>query len=89
MTRQTLETGADPFDGDLEAARHRLCDLADSACEVLNVRLLNILSFHLAVYIDKDAGGSVFTDRMMAEVAAERQRYVSAKAKKAGRLKGK
>jgi excisionase family DNA binding protein len=51
------QAGDDPFDGDLDAARRRLRDLADSACEVLDARLLNILSFHLAMYIDKDAGG--------------------------------
>ena len=65
---------ADGFDGDLETARFRLRNLAEDACKVLDARLLNILSYHLAAYMDGTAGSRSLVSGMMAEISAERQR---------------
>jgi hypothetical protein len=62
-----------PLDGDLDAARHRLRDLAGAACQALDAETLNVLSFILASYVDNTAGNVVFTSRMRAEIKAEQQ----------------
>lgn len=65
--------GGDPFAGDLDPARQRLRDLTVVACEVLDASPLNALSFHLATYVDHEAGNRVLTDRMTAELKVERE----------------
>jgi hypothetical protein len=67
-----------PLDGDLDAARERLRNLAAAACGALDASTLNVLSLHLAVYMDDKAGTGVFRDRMRAEIEAEQRRWPGA-----------
>lgn len=64
----------DPFDGDLETARMRLRNIAEDACKVLDVKLLNTLAYHIATYMDHKAKSLAIRDRMMLEIHAEQQR---------------
>jgi hypothetical protein len=70
-----MPTPYEPFDGTLGAARERLRKLAAAACHVLDARMLNALSLHLAVYMDTKAGDVTLTDRMLAEIEAEQRRW--------------
>jgi hypothetical protein len=70
-----MPTLYDTLDGDPDAARQRLRDLAAAACGMLDAVALNTLSFHLAVYMDNKNGTRVFVERMMAEIEAEQRRW--------------
>lgn len=61
------------FDGDLERAVARLRELADRACGCLDAEKLNLLSFHIAAYLDVDLDQREETDRMRKELRSERQ----------------
>jgi hypothetical protein len=62
-----------PLDGDLGRAVVRLKTLTDRACGFLDATTLNVLSFHLAVYLDHDADSRAETDRLTGELRTEQE----------------
>lgn len=64
----------DHFDGDLGRAAERLRELTEHACSTLSADILNLTSYRLAVYLDRELGqGLQVTDRMTAELKAEQK----------------
>ena len=58
----------------LDLHGQRIRDLAAAACQSLDARTLNLLSFHIAVYLDQQASNCVFEALMTAEIEAEQAR---------------
>ncbi len=59
------------FDGDLGRAIERLTELTQRACGFLDATTLNLLSFHVAVYLDCRSKETVETGRMEGELRTE------------------
>jgi hypothetical protein len=48
--------GYDTFEGDPERSQQRIRELVEEACRVLPARRLNLISYGIAAYIDKEMG---------------------------------